>query len=81
MTKVTIIKEGAKINYSPISNGSVVDIPDDLVGPWVDSGLCIFGEIPPNVYPKGHPDLKPEEIEPGMSVSSVIPKKPKAVEK
>jgi len=49
MTKVTIIAEGAKINFVPYAKGTVIKIDDDLVGPWLTAGLCIVGEIPPNI--------------------------------
>ena len=58
--KVTIISEGAKINYVPLKKDSVVDIPDDLVGPWVQAGLCVVGEVVPNIAP-APPKVEPVE--------------------
>jgi len=49
MTKVTIIKEGAKINFVPHEVGKVMEIDDELVSPWLASGLIVVGEVVPNI--------------------------------
>jgi hypothetical protein len=71
MTKVTIIKEGAKINFVPYLVGTVMEIEDDIVGPWLTAGLCRVGEEIPN------PPPETAKEDPGSSMSAGVPKKKK----
>jgi len=71
MTKVTIIKEGARINFVPYTVGTVMEIEDDIVGPWLTAGLCRVGEEIPN------PPSEPVKEDPGSSMSAGVPKKKK----
>lgn len=60
MTKVTIIAEGAKINYQPYAVGTVMDIADELVDPWLKTGLIVIGEQAPNPAPE--PPAPPKTV-------------------
>jgi hypothetical protein len=56
--KVTIIKDGARIDNIDYSVGDVIDLPDALVAPWREAGLCIVGDPPPpNIAPPEPPKV------------------------
>jgi hypothetical protein len=70
MTKVTIISDAAKINHVSYPKGTVMEIPDDLVSPWIQTGVCTVGEEVPNVAP-------PIEIDTSVSMGAGVPKRKK----
>jgi hypothetical protein len=59
MVKVTVIGEGAKINHQLFPIGTVMDLPDELVGTWRDAGLIVVGEVVPNIPQPEPPKIPP----------------------